>query len=81
MTANFWDRLLPNWRTREKSVHLSPDAEAKLVKELNSFTNAPAAARTDRPAIESEIDNLAIARMVSKKKGSWWQLPKDLKGG
>jgi hypothetical protein len=35
--------------------------------------------RKRKKSAQSEIDNLAVARMVSKKKGSWWQLPKDYK--
>ena len=57
---------------------MEPEAQKKLVKHLRQFTDAPA----DESAITADtdaMDQLAIQRLVPKRKGKWWLLPKDLK--
>ncbi len=56
-----------------------PTDEQGLLKHLKRFTDAP-----ELPADEVDFDTanpdvLSIQRKVHKRKGSFWQLPKDLK--
>ena len=57
---------------------LTPEAERMLVKKLREFTDSETAALSlDQKDVEME--QVAIQRMVPKRKGNWWLLPKDLK--
>jgi hypothetical protein len=79
LLLNLWDRHTPGWRRRdEKSTPLTPEAEKMLVEQMRSFTKSPTAAPPER-FDEAELDQMAIERLVPKRKGNWWLLPKDLK--
>jgi hypothetical protein len=65
----------------EAPVKPPPEDDAKsekLVRELREWTNAPTAPAGFPSGEEYDPQMMAIQRMVRKKKGSWWQLPKDL---
>ncbi len=49
------------------------------MEHLRKFTDAPTVAATPGDKHYADPDQLAIQRMVRKRKGSWWLLPKDLK--
>ena len=53
----------------------------KLVEQLNNWKDAPAVAADEfeASATLNEPDSMSIERLVPKRKGSWWLLPKDLK--
>jgi uncharacterized protein len=53
---------------------LSPYGFA-VKKRLQEFTRRP----TLGQPTDEEVKMISIARMVRKKRGSWWQLPKDFK--
>jgi hypothetical protein len=55
----------------------------KLVEKLTRWQHAPAAEQTDAPRSVSldDMESVSMARLVPKRKGSWWLVPKDLKGG
>lgn len=78
LTRELWKRHL-NPRAlddRDMSPALDPEKSKKLVQELNAFTaGAPMKAP---PPIGEDVDAMSIQRRIHKKKGSWWQLPKDL---
>lgn len=79
LIIGLWDRHLPGWRRRQEvPTPLPLEAEKKIVKQLREFTDSP----TDTTAMEvnvDDLDQLAIQRLVPKRKGSWWLLPKDLR--
>jgi len=78
LVAELWDRFMRRgYRDREPTT-MSPEDEAKLVKRLEEFTKQPTLGQSEISA-EEEAEMMTIARMVRKKRGSWWQLPKDLK--
>lgn len=80
LMLRLWDKHVPNWRNRNKnSVKTDSEGEKKLVDSLRKFTDAPTVELTSDDSHFSDPDRLAIQRLVRKKKGSWWQLPKDLK--
>lgn len=79
LLVSLWDKHTPGWRRKEeRAVPLTPEAGQKLVKHLRQFTDS----KTVAPPLGQEnveIEQMAIQRMVPKRKGNWWLLPKDLK--
>jgi hypothetical protein len=54
-------------------------SHASLLAHINRFAGAPEAPPQDARLDLNEVDAICIQRRVHKKKGSWWQLPRDLK--
>jgi hypothetical protein len=80
LVSRLWDKHLPGWRERHSvSLPLDPVAEKKLVAELKKFTDARPLKEVEADFDPEAADVLAMQRRVNKKKGSWWQLPEDLK--
>ena len=61
----------------EERVELGPEQEAALVQKLTEFSQQPTLG--GREAINKEDEMISVSRLVRKKRGSWWQLPKDCK--
>ena len=83
VTAELWDRhLRPGFRRGAPADQPPRDraAERELVAYINRFAGAPEATPEDVGLDIEEMDAICIQRRVHKKKGSWWQLPHDLKG-
>lgn len=79
LLVRLWDKYTPNWKSKkETSISLKPDAEKRLIEHLKSFTNAPTVDPKELD-ISQDLDQVAIQRIIPKRKGSWWLLPKDLK--
>lgn len=53
-------------------------AEASLLNEINSIKNAPALKATEVDFDPLDPDVLSIERRIHRKKGGWYQVPKDL---
>jgi len=74
-----WDRHTPGWRKREeKSIPLTPELEKMLVEKLKAFAKTPTVMEPELED-EADLDQMSIQRLVPKRKGNWWLLPKDLK--
>lgn len=80
LIARIWDRHLPGWRAQptKNPVEDNPKHD-DLLSHLTQFTEAPILGSDEVNFDIRNPDAMAIRRMVRKKKGSWWQLPKDLK--
>jgi hypothetical protein len=82
LTAELWDLMNPNWReTGKNSVPLSDEANEKLLKHIKEFTEAPTLPSEEIPDPTEELDSLCIQRSIRRKRGSWYQISKDLKNG
>ena len=82
LLMTLWDRHTPGWRRRDESpISLSPEAEKQLVEKMKAMTKAPTVAPSEEEEEEEEtgLDEMSIQRLVPKRKGNWWLLPKDLK--
>jgi hypothetical protein len=81
ITAQLWDRhLTPEFRRGVPDQPTrDPAVEKELVAHINRFADAPEAPSRDAALELEEVDAICIQRRVHKKKGSWWQLPHDLK--
>jgi len=81
LIRKLWDRhLRPSWRDRpENPLPRDPEKDRDLVDHFKQFTKANPLQPGQIDFDPRDADVLTIERRVSKKKGSWWQLPKDLK--
>jgi hypothetical protein len=78
LTAELWDIMNPNWRTLGKNMTpLSEEANEKILKHVKGFTEAQTLPPEMMLDPTEEIDNLSIQRSIKKKRGSWYQIPKD----
>ena len=79
LVTRLWDLYLPNWRnTSNVSVNRDYKEDEYLVKHLQTFAKAP---RLRPQEIDFDLQNpdaMVLEHNVSKRRGKWWQLPKDL---
>jgi hypothetical protein len=79
LVAKIWDDHLPAWRVKEESPPLSEFREnKKLIEHLKGFTKAPSMPANSPILDHDEIEMMSVEYRVSRKKGSWYQIPKDL---
>jgi len=82
LVVELWDRHLLGWREKL----LSPpkprdeDEDKNLVEHINKVQNAEPLPAHEVDFVPEDAEFVQITRQISKRKGSWWQLPKDLKG-
>ena len=79
LLSTLFDRHTPGWRQRDEDrVPLTPEAEKRLVEKMKAMTRAPTAPLAAGEG-EADLEQVSIQRLVPKRKGNWWLLPKDLK--
>lgn len=78
MVADLWDRHLRSGaRKKEReSEQRDPEADAALIKKFKEFREQQTLP-PDQTGTGNE-DMISISRSVHRKRGSWWQVPKDL---
>ncbi|MHB8950599.1 MAG: hypothetical protein ACYC4S_16310 [Rhodoferax sp.] len=78
LVVAMWNKHAPRHsESLPLDMHLTPDAERKLVEHLKAFSEAPTAPEV--AAIPSdELESVAIERLVPPKRGSWWIIPKSV---
>lgn len=69
----------PPIETPTRNLKPFPRAEPELVKHLNRFKDAPGLSPEEIDFDTMNPDVLSVQRSVHKRRGSFWQLPKDLK--
>lgn len=79
MISRLWDRHLRPWRGKREPQVTDTEKDKELVEHLKSFRDAPTVAAEKVDFAADDADVLSIERMVHKRKGSWWQVPKNLK--
>jgi hypothetical protein len=62
---------------KRKATPSNNTSDQKLAEKLSAWRDAPTA--ESQALISEEIRMLSLERNVRRKKGSWWQLPKNLK--
>ena len=76
--TRLWDRFLrPAWRSQEGcTVNLDPEKEKQLVEQLKREMDE---AVPTSESVESDAAHfLSLEKNIQKKRGSYWQVPKDL---
>lgn len=79
LVAKLWDNHFPRWRER-KEINITRDGELekKIVKEANKIADARALQPGEIDFNIQKTSNMVVKRLISKKKGSWWLVSKDL---
>jgi len=79
MVADLWDRhLRSDYRAEANQPRQSnPEQDAEIVKRFKEFSKQPTLP-PDQAADLDEAEMLSITHSVRRKRGSWWQVPKDL---
>lgn len=79
--ARLWDRHVGEWRGRRGQATIDPESPENiaLAKRLAEFARAPTLPDDAVPFGPQKTDVLSLVRRVKGRKGSWWQLPQDLK--
>jgi hypothetical protein len=79
LVTELWKRHL-----RHEALHdhdategMSAEAQAKLVEELRAFTKGASLPPGKEVLDDDAIEAVSTEHRVSKRKGSWWRLPKD----
>jgi hypothetical protein len=83
LTADLWDLIDTRWRTQwgENIAPLSKEGNDKLVEHLKGFTEAPTLPPGTPPLPDDDLDCLSFQRAVRRKRGSWYQVPRDIQIG
>lgn len=80
LVSKLWDRHFGPWRGKsQESQDRDPEKDKEIVERLNKFSKAPTLPPEEVDFDPDDGDMLSIHRCVRKRKGSWYQLPKDLK--
>lgn len=80
LIARLWDRYLPKWRGISTGpVNRDLKEDEYLVKHLKAFAEAPRLRPEEIDFDPQNPDAVALEHMVRKRRGKWWQLPKNLK--
>lgn len=80
LTRELWDRYLPSWRNNIRSDENSKnksESNKELLDKLKEYSEAPEI--ENEIFDEDAIKHMTLKRSISKQKGNWYQLPKDLK--
>lgn len=82
LTSKLWDLMGAKWRTQDKAeMPLSKESNDKLFEHIKSFKEVSADNRDYTEFDIDSLDSVSLQRSVTKKKGNWFQLPKDLNNG
>lgn len=79
LVAQLWDRHLRNWRISEtEDRRLNPEEESGVVAELRRIIDSPEVPMEPGDTEPWDPDAISVERLIRKRKGSWWQVAKDL---
>lgn len=77
--SKLWDCFFPGWRDKEEiKLADSKIRDDKLVDQINKLKDAPTLPDRKVDFDISNPDSVTVQRKVKKRKGSWYQVPKDL---
>ncbi|MEH6534077.1 MAG: hypothetical protein V7735_22450 [Photobacterium frigidiphilum] len=80
LTAKLWDEMNPRWKKiGDVKTPLSKESNDKLMEHIKSFTDAAVLESGMEEFDIDKLDSVSLQRTLHKKKGSWFQVPKDLK--
>lgn len=78
--VRLWNRHSPGWRSRVNRPEptMTPEMERMVVERSKAFQNAPAVELTPEERRRTEFEHTTVERSIHRRKGRWWQVPKDL---
>jgi hypothetical protein len=79
IVADLWDRhLRPGYRTKVSQPRdPPPKRDPELLKRLKEFSEQQTVPPDHAPEADT-MEMMSIKRSVHRKRGSWWQVPKDM---
>lgn len=81
LTAHLWDRFLPKWRDHKIDEHPIPGDKAEEKRIIDEIKKTAEGAPIDPKTADfntESADAIILKKSIRKKKGKWWQVPKDL---
>jgi hypothetical protein len=78
LVTRIWDRHLPKWRTAMKPHEPNPEKDRGLVEHMTKLAKAQELKPEEVDFDLQEPDFVIVKRKTTKRRGKWWQLPKDL---
>ena len=78
LVAQLWDQFCPNWRNLSQVTIDNPTQTNKILENIRTISNAPPVHTEDMDFDVKNPNAMLVKRNFRKKKGSWYQLPKDL---
>lgn len=80
LTSELWDLLGTGWRKSEKdTIPITPENNDKILEHVKQFTDAPTLRPDEMFDPSDDLDSVSLQRSIRRKRGSWYQVPKDLK--
>jgi len=79
LMVRLWDRHLPRWRDVLQKDDITESVKnEKLAAEIKKMTKGRPLTADQVDFDPHDTDSLVIQRLMGKRRGNWWQLPKDL---
>ena len=78
MVAQLWDQFCPRWRDLSQVKTDSSTQTDKILETIRKISKAPPARGED---IDFDVQNpnaMLVKRKIRRKRGSWYQIPKNL---
>jgi len=80
LVSGLWDRHWPRWRDRKPDLGpRDKEADSRLLKKMDAIVQAPELPSDEADISQQDLDAVVVEHLVRRKKGSWWQVPSDLK--
>jgi hypothetical protein len=79
IVSRLWDKLLPKWRSTEGVDIEDRPVGRPTIDEIKRMASAPPLSPSEGVFNPNITERFLIKRMVERKKGSWYQTPKDIK--
>ena len=77
LISKLWNRYCPGWKSLpKKSI---PRKNDKLVEHVEKFTKPDQIDADKKDFDVTDPDVMALQKKIHRKRGKWWQVPKDLK--
>jgi hypothetical protein len=76
LVAEIWDARMRRGYKEEPSVKTDPEKEKELVAKLKAFREQETLPDSDPSIGDDEM--MSLTRSVRRKRGSWYQVPKDM---
>jgi hypothetical protein len=80
LTARLWDRFLTKWRIHKNKppVFRDKESEKKTIEDIKKVAEGKTIDPKEADFDSKSADAMVLKKMVRKKKGKWWQVPKSL---
>ncbi len=79
LIVELFDRFCPGWRKSSIELPLSPELNSSLAEQVSKMAEARRLSPAEIDFDVSDTDAVTMKMRLHKKRGKYWQLPKDLK--